>query len=255
MGSLLLMALPGVCPAQVVASPYADRAATAVHVIGRVSIIRDNVPWTIDTGALVYPKQTIVTGEDGSAVFRMPDGSTFEVFANSRFVYRSNPSNFEDLIDLLLGQVKVHIEKKLGGKPNPNRIHTPTAVISVRGTTYHVQIEDEGETTFVGVEEGIVDVQHLLMPYGEPRHLGPGDTIRVFKNAPLAQKQIDRDSIIRRALNAASDAMWVVINTPRGGGSRTPIPGGGGTTTGGGATGDTGATPPPPPPPAPPPGN
>ena len=152
-----------------------------------------------------------------------------------------------------MGKVRVHIEKRFGGKPNPNKIHTPTAVISVRGTTYWVEMEDEGNTTLVRVDEGIVDVQHVLMPYGEPRHLQANEYIRVYKNQPLAQKAVDRDSLIRRALNAAYDAVWVIANSPRNGGS-TPR---GGTTPGGGTTtplpGDTGGSTPPPPPPPPPP--
>ena len=94
-------------------------------------------------------------------IFQVSDGSTFEVYPNSRVVFRANPSNLKDLLDLLLGRVKVHIQK-LGGQPNNNRVTTPTAVISVRGTVFDVTVEDQ-ESTLVAVEEGLVEVRHALL--------------------------------------------------------------------------------------------
>ena len=68
------------------------------------------------------------------------------------------------------GRVKVHIQK-LGGQPNNNRVTTPTAVISVRGTIFDVSVED-GESTLVAVEEGLVEVRHAasrqLSETGQP---------------------------------------------------------------------------------------
>ena len=120
----------------------------------------------------MQPRQIIITGPDGFAVFQVSDGSTFEVFPNARVVFRENYGSWRDLLDVLLGRVKVHIQK-LGGQPNYNRVRTPTAVISVRGTIFDVAVEDEDDTTLVSVEEGQVGVQHLLKP-GPERILNPG---------------------------------------------------------------------------------
>jgi len=92
------------------------------------------------------------TGPDGHAVLQVSDGSTIEVYPNSKFVFRKNPGNWHDLIDIFLGKVRVHIEH-LGTVPNPNRVITPVAVISVRGTTFDVTVNDDDEATTVEVEE------------------------------------------------------------------------------------------------------
>src|SRR5262245_25623234 len=112
------------CPAQT-APPSAfgsEGAAKAVQVSGQVSVLKDSTPWALSPGSQVQVRQVILTGADGYAVFQVSDGSTFEVFPNSRVTFRANPSNWKDLLDLWLGRVKVHIEKLTGGQPNLNRV-------------------------------------------------------------------------------------------------------------------------------------
>ncbi|HUE02729.1 MAG TPA: FecR domain-containing protein [Bryobacteraceae bacterium] len=184
-------------------------AAKVITLNGQVSVLRDEAPWVLNPGDSVQPRQIIITGPDGFAVFQVSDGSTFEVFPNARVVFRENAGSWRDLLDLLLGRVKVHIQK-LGGQPNYNRVRTPTAVISVRGTTFDVAIEDEDDTTLVSVEEGLVGVQHLLKP-GPERMLTAGESIRVYKNQPLAQAAVDKDSVIREFLRRAEQAVYEAV--------------------------------------------
>jgi ferric-dicitrate binding protein FerR (iron transport regulator) len=228
-------------------SPAQERSAKAVQVNGQVSVLKDNSPWALQPGDWVNLRQVIVTGSDGFAVFQINDGSTFEVYPNSRVIFRNNAGGWKDLLDLYLGRVKVHIQK-FGGQPNPNRVTTPTAVISVRGTVFDVQIEDEDATTLVTVDEGQVAVRHSLLPPSEPKLLNAGEYVRVYKNQPLAQKHFDKGGALRRTMQAATDAYYnIMLRTPRGGG---------GSPTGSvppGRPADTEATPPPPPPAAPPP--
>jgi ferric-dicitrate binding protein FerR (iron transport regulator) len=252
---LALLALTlSVCPAQIL--PSFNSTATAAKVIarqGQVSIARDAALWAIDVGDNVQARQVIVTGPDGYAAFEVSDGSTFEVFANSQVTFRANSGSLRDLADVWLGRIRVHIQR-MGGKPNPNKVHTPTAIISVRGTTFDVEVGDDDETTRVAVEEGQVAVEHRLMPRdGDPRVLNEGDEILVYRNAPLASsRRVDRGRMLQIMAEAARQ---ILIRMPVtiGGGSPGGVPG----PTGGGAPlpGDTGATPPPPPPsaPAPPP--
>jgi len=54
----------------------------------------------------VQVKELIITGPDGDAVFQVSDGSTFEVYPNSELVFRKNPPNWKDLIDVLVGRVR-----------------------------------------------------------------------------------------------------------------------------------------------------
>jgi hypothetical protein len=245
---LLAAATLGVCLAQS-GDPGLGGAARAMTLTGQVSILKDSGPWALTEGDVVQPKQIVITGADGFAVFKVSDGSTFEVFPNSKVIFRDN-ADWKDLLDMFIGRVKVHIQK-WGGQPNPNRVRTPTAVISVRGTTFDVQVEDEDATTLVAVEEGQVAVQHTLLPRGDPKLLNSGEWIRVYKNQPLAQKSVDKESIMRSALRAMADAIYTSIyRTPRTGGGGTSVPaGGGGAPGGGGLPGDTGPKNPPPAPP------
>jgi hypothetical protein len=257
-GWLVVAAAVVVCPAQT-SAPSAfgsDGAAKVIQLTGQVSVLRDSVPWALQAGSDVLVRQIIITGPDGFAVFRVADGSTFEVYPNSRVTFRANPSNWKDMLDLWLGRVKVHIEK-LSGQPNHNRVRTPTAVISVRGTIFDVAVEDE-DSTLVAVEEGLVAVQHALLPSKDPKMVSQGESIRVYRDQPLARTSPNRDAVVRQTLNAAAEFLYRILyrtTSPTATGGSGPVPAGGGT-AGGGAPlpGDTDTTTPPPPPPPPPPG-
>lgn len=232
-----------------------DGAAKVVTLQGSVSLARETALWALSVGDNIQVRQVIVTGPDGYAAFQVSDGSTFEVFPNSRVTFRANPGSLRDLVDVWLGRIRVHVQHS-SGQPNPNKIRTPTAVISVRGTTFDVAVDDDDETTRVAVEEGQVAVEHRLMPRdGDPRVLNSGEELVVYRNSPLAAtRHIDKG----RILHYIADALYqVMLRTPR-------LPGGGGSTGGSVPAGtvppvtlpgDTGATPPPPPPPPPPPVN
>ena len=235
---LLVAASLGLCTAQVLPQP-SEAAAKVISLTGQVSVLRDSEPWALNVGDLVQVRQVIVTGPDGFAQFQVSDGSTFEVYPNSNVVFRKNPPNWRDLLDVLVGRVKIHIQK-WGGQPNPNRILTPTAVISVRGTTFDVEVSDDDETTLVTVEEGTVDVRHALKP-GETKRLNAGESIHVYRDQPLAQSIVDKGALARRILRSLTQAVFTAMSNP--GGVHGPLPGGK----------LPGETPPPPPPPGPPP--
>jgi hypothetical protein len=260
LASMLLAASMVLCASQLpfgLSNPA--EAAKAVSVTGQVSLLNDGQPWALNAGDQVKVGQVIFSGPDGYAVFQVSDGSTFEVYSNSRVVFRKTPGNLKDLLDVVIGRIKVHIEK-FGGQPNFNRVFTPTAVISVRGTTFDVEVEDSDETTLVIVEEGLVEVQHARHP-GTPKWLNGGEWLRVYKNQPLASSRIDKLDIVKGTLRTLADALYSgVYRGPRvstvGGGGKPPIGGGGGTLPGDTSTpappplpGDTGTTPPPPSPP------
>lgn len=225
-------------------------AARLVEMQGRVSLFQDNAEVALFTGSTVAPKQLIRTGPDGYAKFQLPDGSSFEVFQNSQVVFRSNPPNWSDLLDVVIGRVKVFIQHRNG--PNPNRVTTQTAVISVRGTVFDVVVEDEDATTLVSVDEGVVGVRHLILPGGEIQ-LQSGESYRVFKNQPLARR-IDKGGAVQKALRVAAQAVYDIMVTRPGStsGSGTPTPGGSGGGSSGGTSADQGK-PKNPPPSAPPP--
>jgi len=243
--SLLLAAGAGVCSAQLIPFDTGNYAAKVISQTGQVSVLKDTQPWALSVGDSVQVRDLILTGPDGHALLQVSDGSTFEVFPNSRVVFRKNPPNWKDFLDVLVGRVRVHIEH-FGNVPNPNRVLTPTAVISVRGTTFDISVDDDDETTLVEVEDGQVEVQHALLPRGNSKILNPGESLRVYRNEPIATGTIDKGNLARIILRSMANAAVTMA-------TRMPSSGGGIGGSGGGAVGDTGKVPPPPPPPPPPP--
>jgi hypothetical protein len=203
-----------------------EAAAKVMELTGQVSVLRDSEPWALNVGDLVQAQQIILTGPDGYAKFQTSDGSTFEVYPSSNVIFRKNPGSLRDLLDLFVGRIKVHIQR-LSGAPNPNRVMTPTAVISVRGTIFDVSIDDDDETTIVSVEEGSVEVRHALKP-GAPKIVNEGETLRVYKDEPLAKSTIDKNELLRRILHGLGDAAYrIAIDSPARagiGGSVGPVP-------------------------------
>lgn len=228
-------------------------AAKLLSFTGQISYIRtgDSTPWALHVGDLVQPQQVVVTGSDGWGIFQVSDGSKFEVFPNSKVVFRANRSEWKDMLELWLGKVRIQIEH-FGAVPNHNTVRTPSAVISVRGTIFDVTFDDETEITLVQDEEGSVAVRHLLRP-GPDKVLTAGESIRIYKNEPLAKAAIDKGAFMKNAIRAASDAFYqLAINAQRAGTTVAKIP----SSTSAG-TGDKNNAPPPPagpPPPPPPPG-
>lgn len=202
--SLFLVLFAGSC-----AFAQTGAAAKVMSMAGQVSVMRDNAAWALNPNDLIQPQQIIKTGPDGYAEFRTSDGSTFDVYPNSQVVFRANPGDWKDMLDVILGKIKVTIEH-FGSVPNHNTVRTPTAVIAVRGTIFDVSVEDNDETTLVLCEEGRVEVYHSTQP-GKSRFLEPGESVRVFKNQPLAKTLVDHGDVARRAFRAATDALNQVL--------------------------------------------
>jgi FecR protein len=200
------------CVAQMLFPVSPDAAAKVVSMTGDVSVLRDSQPWALNVGDLVQAQQIILTGPDGYAKLQTSDGSTFEVYPSSNVIFRKNPGNLRDLLDLFVGRIKVHIQR-LSGEPNPNRVMTPTAMISVRGTIFDVSINDDDETTIVSVEEGSVEVRHLLKP-GAPKIVNAGETLHVYKDEPLAKSIIDKNELVHRILRGLGDAAYRIAINP-----------------------------------------
>jgi ferric-dicitrate binding protein FerR (iron transport regulator) len=228
-------------------------AATVIEMEGQVSVMRGGqvplfakgTPGSPAAQWGVRPKEEIVTGPDGHAVFQISDGSTFEVFPNSRVTFQGDWS-IEDMLQLILGKIRVQVEHRNG--PNHKRVQTPTAVISVRGTVFDVEVQDDEGTTYVAVEEGQVIVQHRLKQ-GSTKTLNQNESLMIYANQPLAQAKPQGPGVgfwWDRAKNAMAD---ILLNNPGG-----VIPGKGGSIPGtGGAQGDKGKGTKNPPPAAPPP--
>ncbi|HEV3334499.1 MAG TPA: FecR family protein [Bryobacteraceae bacterium] len=250
MRKLLITAAVAVSFASLLTAQDFTGAAKVQVMSGRVSVLQDSNEWALSPGKFVQPQQVVITGSDGYAKFELQDGSTFEVFQNSRAVFRP-AQGWSQLLDVFLGRVKVYIQHRDG--PNHQGVTTQTAVISVRGTVFDVSVDDEDSTT-VSVDEGIVAVRHRIFP-GNETEVRAGEAIHVFRNQPLA-KRLDKGNAARMALRAAAQAAYEALYRRPAGTVAGGVPTGSG--TGDGAQGDKGGTKgsaPPPPPSPPPPGH
>jgi hypothetical protein len=132
-----------------------DSAAKVTYQVGQVSISDNGYFKALSAGDPVKIKQLIVTGPDGYARFEvLSDHSTFEVFPNSKVFFRDVPGAWDNLLNIVIGRIKVLIQHA-PGIPNPNKVTSPTAVIAVRGTVFDVVVEDSTGTTFVTVDEAL----------------------------------------------------------------------------------------------------
>ena len=217
---LLTAALGAVC---LTAQAIPDHGARVIEQYGQLSALADHGLMALFPGDSLKPQQIIVTGPDSYGKFQVADGSTFEVFANSKVMFRDHVSNLQEILNVLIGHVKVYIQH-LNGLPNYNQVTSPTAVISVRGTVFEVVVEDEDGTTFVSVDEGVVGVRNLTAP-GETVNLQSGDSIRVIRNQPLQPRAIDRGAIFRGVLRAMEEATYQGMGQS-GGAGRLPSGGG-----------------------------
>lgn len=162
-------------PPPAVAAPFAG--ATISDFRGRVSIQLPGqaVVGEPARGALLPPETTIST-DDGRLLLRLSDGSEVLVRPHTRLVLKQPETNGWRYLQLLVGRIHSQIQKHLGGTP-PLQIGTPTAVISVRGTSFDVEVDRRGITE-VDVEEGIVELDSLS-GRGEPVMITAGFSSRV----------------------------------------------------------------------------
>ncbi|MBV8068701.1 MAG: FecR domain-containing protein [Acidobacteriaceae bacterium] len=181
--------------------------AHATAVTGQVSRIRDQQPWAISAGERVPVRQIITTGPDGYGHFVVTGGSSFDVYANSRVAFRSNTATVGDLLDVIAGRARIHLQPAAGMQQE--RIFTPVAVISAtQRATVALAVDEEG-TVRIDVIEGEVRVQHTLLPRNEPTVVRAVDAIVVSRDRQIS-RQVDRGSLYRYTVRSLKD-IWAAV--------------------------------------------
>jgi hypothetical protein len=133
------------------------------------------------------PESTIETGK-GSILLRMDDGSQALVNSHSRVVLKSPEVGLGLYLELIIGKLMAKVQKRIG-EPPPFRIGTPSAVITVRGTRFEVEVTKK-KRTYVRVFEGVVEVQGLITG-GHSVMIQPGFLTRVdLDGEPQPQKRM-----------------------------------------------------------------
>lgn len=178
---VLLLVLAGVPAAQAPqpqprsepqATALAVGAATVDEIKGEVTVRLPNAAAATvpQRGQALAAETTIEIGK-GSALLHLEDGSEVLVKGHSRVVLKAPAQAPGDFFELLLGKIVAKVKKRLGNAP-AFRMGTPTAVITVRGTRFQVEVNQKGRT-YVEVYEGIVEVASLRA-LGHPVFLRPG---------------------------------------------------------------------------------
>jgi hypothetical protein len=120
-------------------------------------------------GTVLAPETRITTAK-GSVLLDLPDGSQVLVKSNSEVVLKVPDQGKQYWLELFLGRINAKVQKRFGNAPS-FRMGTPTAVITVRGTQFTVDV-DKKERTYVEVYEGVVEVAGFF--HGAPVMVRPG---------------------------------------------------------------------------------
>lgn len=149
------------------------------------TLTRNARGFTVRKGDQLLPGDALTTGARGRCVIALSDGSVVSIAAHTRVVLKDfrQPGNLRELLEVTAGRLRVKINK-LGGRPNPYRINSPTASIAVRGTEFTVRVSASGETA-VAVSEGLVEVVSLRDP-AQRRLVEPGRNVIVRPNGDLS---------------------------------------------------------------------
>jgi len=142
-------------PTASVSAPYAG--ATISDFKGKVSIQLPAQAFSAPIRGESLPPDTTVSTDDGRLLLKLSDGSDVLVRAHTKLLLKQPETSGWKYFQLLVGRVRTQIQKRLGGSP-AFQIGTPSAVISVRGTKFDVEVDRRGFTE-VDVDEGVVELE------------------------------------------------------------------------------------------------
>jgi hypothetical protein len=204
MGWLLILMLAGANGQNPQPTALPAGSATIADVKGEVEVRSpQGASVTVQRGTVLAAESKIDTAK-GSVLLSLEDGSQVLVKANSHVVLRVPNQGKGYWFELLLGKINAKVQKRLGNAPS-FRMGTPTAVITVRGTRFSVDV-DKKERTHVEVYEGLVEVAGFF--HGAPVMVRPGFSTGV---------QHDHDPEAPRNLeNRENDGKWNPAGPPGG---------------------------------------
>lgn len=102
------------------------------------------------------PAGTLLDTGNGRLVLQLVDGSQVLVAPHTRLMIHQPSLADWRYLQLLLGKIMAQVKKRTGAAPS-FQLGTPTAVISVRGTQFEVEV-NRHNVTEVDVFEGLVEV-------------------------------------------------------------------------------------------------
>jgi hypothetical protein len=128
--------------------------------------IKGEVVFTSPEGASVLAQRGVTLSADskvetakGSVLLMLQDGSQILIKAHSNVVLRAPNQGKGFSLELFLGKIMAKIQKRMEEAPS-FRMGTPSAVITVRGTRFSVEVTKK-QKTYVQVFEGQVEVRGI----------------------------------------------------------------------------------------------
>ena len=142
-----------------------------------VSEVKGEVTFTSPQGTPVDAQRGVTLAADskietgkGSALLQLQDGSQVLVKGHSTVVLRTPTDEKGYWLELLIGRVITKVQKRLGSAPS-FKMGTPSAVITVRGTRFSVDVNNKLKT-HVEVFDGLVEVAGVMQGF-QPVLVGP----------------------------------------------------------------------------------
>jgi len=160
--------------AAAVNAPYAG--ATISDFKGKVSVQLPAQAFSAPVRGEMLPPETAVTTDDGRLLLKLSDGSDILVRPHTKLVLKQPETSGWKYFQMTVGRIRTSIQKRLGGTPS-FQIGTPSAVISVRGTQFEVEVDRRGFTE-VDVDEGVVELESVT-GQGESVMISAGFSSRV----------------------------------------------------------------------------
>src|ERR1051325_3985610 len=143
--------------AAAVNAPYAG--ATVSDFKGKISVQLPAQAFSAPVRGEVLPPDTTVSTDEGRLLLKLSDGSDILVRPHTKLVLKQPETSGWKYFQMTIGRIRTSIQKRLGGAP-AFQIGTPSAVISVRGTRFEVEVDRRGYTE-VDVDEGTVELESL----------------------------------------------------------------------------------------------
>lgn len=180
-----------------VTAPYAG--ATISDFKGKISIQLPSQALSAPSRGEILPSETTVNTNDGRLLLHLSDGSDILVRPNTMLVLKQPETSGWKYFQILVGRVRTQIQKHLNGTP-AFQIGTPSAVISVRGTKFNVEVDRRGFTE-VDVDEGVVELEatsgqgeSVLITAGFSSRVGMETGPEVPRPTQDLRPQLDRPS-------------------------------------------------------------
>jgi hypothetical protein len=124
-----------------------SQVAQIKTVAGQAEIVRSGARIVARVGDLLYERDTIETGPDGSIGITFIDNTVMSSGPDSQIVledYKFNSSNFKGsmLADFNRGTVSMISGDIARSSPGAMKVKTPTAILGVRGTRFVIEVKD-----------------------------------------------------------------------------------------------------------------